>query len=112
MSTRNQLIAAPPYAIEKELKALGKNLRLARVRRNLSLQDLADKIGTGRRVIADAERGKPSTAIAVYLGMLWALGMLPQIEDLAHPSRDEEGQILARAQERLSPGRKRGPHDF
>lgn len=100
MTSRNKLLNAPPYPVEQTLKALGANLRTARLRRNLTIADMAGKIGTGVRAVADAERGKPSTGIAVYTAMLWALDLLHQVADVAAPDRDEEGQALALMRER------------
>lgn len=108
MTARNKLSIAPPYAVEQSLKRLGANLRTARLRRNLTIQDMAEKIGTGMRPIADAEKGKPSTGIAVYTAMLWALGLLDQLDEVAVPEKDEEGQTLAlgreRTRARIKPG--------
>ena len=101
MTARNQLLTAPPYAVEQTLQRLGANLRTARLRRNLTMADLAQKIGTGTRAVADAEKGKPSTGIAVYAAMLWALDLLDPMADLAVPEKDEEGQALALARERV-----------
>lgn len=100
MTARNKLLTAPPQAIEQTLKRLGANLRTARLRRNLTIDDMAQKIGTGGRAVADAEKGKPSTGVAVYAAMLWALDMLDQISDVAAPEKDDEGQILALSRER------------
>ena len=100
MTARNKLLAAPPYVVEQSLKRLGANLRTARLRRNLTIDDMAEKIGTGARAVADAEKGKPSTGIAVYAAMLWALDLLKQMVDVAAPEKDEEGQILALSRER------------
>ena len=100
MTARNKLLIAPPYAVEQSLKRLGADLRTARLRRNLTIDDMAEKIGTGVRAIADAEKGKPSTSVAVYTAMLWALGLLHQIDDVALPEKDEEGQSLALGRER------------
>jgi transcriptional regulator with XRE-family HTH domain len=86
---------APPYAVERTLKGLGANLRTARLRRNLTIGDMAEKIGTGERAVADAEKGKPSTGIAVYAALLWALDLLDQVDLVATPERDQEGQTLA-----------------
>ena len=58
MTARNKLLAAPPYPVEQMLKRLGADLRTARVRRNLTIEDMARKIGTGDRAVADAEKGK------------------------------------------------------
>ena len=99
MTARNQLLAAPPYAIEQSLKRLGADLRTARVRRNMTIQDMAARIGTGPRAIGDAEKGKPSTSMAVYAAMLWALDLLVQLDDVALPEKDVEGQTLALARD-------------
>jgi len=99
MAARNPLIAAPPYAVEQTLKRLGANLRTARVRRGLTVESVSKKIGTGYRAVADAEKGKPSTGIAVYAALLWAFDLLGQLDAVADPSRDAEGQALARSRE-------------
>jgi transcriptional regulator with XRE-family HTH domain len=101
MSARNHLLAAPPYQVDQALKALGSNLRTARLRRNLSIEDVAAKIGVGRHVVADAERGKPSTGIAIYAGLLWAFGLTEQLAQVADPETDEEGRLLAKGRDRV-----------
>ena len=105
MAARNTLSVAPPHAVEAALARLGGDLRTARLRRNLTIDDVAAKIGTGRRAVADAERGKPTTAIAVYAGLLWAYDLLGGREASAAPETDEEGTILARARERTRASR-------
>lgn len=100
MTARNSLLTAPPYPVDKALKTLGGNLRTARLRRNLTIRDVADKIGTGPRAVADAEKGKASTGIAVYVALLWTYRLLGQFADLANPDSDEEGLALARVGER------------
>lgn len=101
MTARNKLLAATPYPVEQTLKRLGANLRIARVRRNLTIEDMAEKIGTGVRAVSDAEHGKASTGIAVYTALLWALDLLGQMDDVAAPEKDEQGQILALSRERI-----------
>jgi len=105
MSARNKLLAAPPYPVERPLERLGGNLRTARLRRNLSIAEVADKIGAGARAITGAETGKPSTGIAVYAALLWAYGLLDPFSELADPASDTEGQALALSRE---PKRARG----
>lgn len=100
MASRNTLTAAPPYPVEASLKALGANLRTARIRRGLTIADVAAKIGTGPRAVADAEKGKPSTGIVVTVALLWAYGLVDQIADIAAPAHDTEGTALALAREK------------
>lgn len=99
MAKKNQLLAAPPYLVEQTIKRLGSNLRTARVRRNLTIEEMAQKIGTGSRAIADAEKGKPSTGIVVYAALLWALDLLDQMEVVADPAKDQEGLTRALSRE-------------
>lgn len=111
MPARNPLLAAPPYPVEQALKTLGANLKTARLRRNLSLQEMAEKIGVERHVVSAAEKGKPSTGIAIYAGMLWALGLIDQLAEVAEPARDEEGSALALSRERSHARRSKGLSD-
>lgn len=113
MAARNPLLAAPPYEVEQALKTLGANIRTARLRRNLSIAEIAAKIGVDRHVIGDAERGKPSTGIAIYAGLLWAMGLTDHLGRVADPLSDEEGLTLAKAQGRdKAGGRKALDNDF
>lgn len=89
MARHNALKRIPPYAVAGAITRLGKNLRTARLRRNLTIGDVAKKIGTGYRAVADAEHGRPGSSIAVYFALLWAYDLLP--EDLAAPGLDTEG---------------------
>lgn len=100
MSRQSALMEAPPYPVEHVLRTLGANLRTARLRRNLSLDSVGRKIGTTRQRVAEAEQGKPSVSISVYVAMMWVYGMVDQLAELADPTRDREGLALASHQER------------
>lgn len=106
MTARNPLTTAPPYPVEQAMKTLGANLRTARLRRNLTIQEVAAKIGTGPRAVADAEKGKPTTGIAIYAALLWVYNLLGAFAELADPARDEAGLALARQSERERARRK------
>lgn len=45
MARENALTSSPPYAVEQALERLGANLRTARLRRNLTIDNVAGKIG-------------------------------------------------------------------
>jgi transcriptional regulator with XRE-family HTH domain len=99
MPARNPLLGAPPFQVEQAVKRLGADLRTARLRRNLTAEEVAQKIGTSRFAVADAERGKPSTSIAVYAALLWAYGFVDRLGELMDPGKDEEGMRRALARE-------------
>jgi|ERR1017187_3830382 transcriptional regulator with XRE-family HTH domain len=100
MVASNKLQKAPPYPVEQALKRLGENLRTARTRRRMTIEDVATRIGTGPRAVMDAEKGKPSTGIVVYAGLLWLYNLLTSFEDLADPLKDQEGLSRLSAKER------------
>jgi hypothetical protein len=41
----------------------------------MRLEDLAERVGISRYVMSDIDKGKPTTAVASYVGALWALGL-------------------------------------
>jgi transcriptional regulator with XRE-family HTH domain len=108
MVAKNPLLEAPPYQVEQALKRLGENLRTARTRRNLTIEEVARKIGTGPRPVTDAEKGKPSTTIGVYVALLWAYDLLGPLSELASPTKDEQGLTLAAAKEKTRARKGKG----
>jgi transcriptional regulator with XRE-family HTH domain len=109
----SKISKSPPAAVEDILNRLGRNIRTARLRRKLSREELAERVGISRYVLADIEKGKPTTAIAAYLGTLWALGLIRDMREVADPDRDQEGKILERARSpKTAPKRKTIDDDF
>jgi transcriptional regulator with XRE-family HTH domain len=100
MTAKNTLLTAPPYPVEQALRRLGANLRTARLRRNLTIQDVAQKIGTGPKPVSDAEKGKGSTSAAVYIALLWAYDLMAPMETVAEPASDREGLALSAQRQR------------
>ena len=111
MAKKNLLTASPPYLVESALKTLGKNLRTARLRRNLTIAEVAERIGTGRRPITDAERGKPTTGVVVYVALLWAYDLLEPLETVADPDSDQHGLALIDSRQRARHNDKHGLDD-
>lgn len=113
MSRVSKIAESPPYAVAEALTRLGRNIKTARLRRRLTRQALAEKIGISRYVMADIERGKATTAIAAYIGALWALGLLRQMDEVADPDLDLEGKTLESARSpTTAPKRKAYDDDF
>ena len=114
MPNRSAISHSPPAAVAQALTRLGRNLRTARLRRRLRLQDIADRLGVSRLTIADLEKGKPSASAAAYFGALWSLGLLSRAENLGDPDLDEEGRILEslRRPQQARRRRRRLDNDF
>lgn len=110
MATTNKVprklrFATIPHSVEVDIRKLGQNLRAARLRRNLSIEDVAQKIGISRFVVADAEKGKSSTGIAVYASLLWTYGLLDQLTEVAGPTQDRVGAALSLTRTRAGASR-------
>lgn len=77
------------------LARLGARIRLARIRRRLRQEDLAKQIGRSRATVVAIEKGSPSTEIGAYVAVLWALGLLQELDLVADPGLDRDGQALS-----------------
>ena len=108
MVARNQLLKLRPTPVEQALTRLGQNLRTARIRRKFTIEEVAEKIGTGRRAVMDAEKGKASTGIGVYAALLWVYDLLRHLRTSRILPRTSKGLTLARAKRKPAPARARG----
>lgn len=95
-------VQSPPAVVEEALARLGGRLRIARLRRNLTAEELASRIGLSRQTVSAVERGRPGVSAAAVFGALWALRLLDHLEPVADPARDAEGAALE-----LARGRRR-----
>ena len=69
------------------LKALGENIRLARLRRHLSTTMLAERAGMTRMTLRAIERGEPTASLGAYANVLFSLGLE---KDLSLVAGDDE----------------------
>ncbi len=61
--------------LDKLMTELGENIRLARLRRRLSSQLLAERAGISRTTLVSIEKGYPGVSIGYYLNVLHVLGL-------------------------------------
>ena len=59
----------------KILQNLGEQIHLARLRRSLSSEQMAERTGISRKTIYNIEQGSPTVAIGSYLQVLFILGL-------------------------------------
>lgn len=81
-----------PYNIlpvtEDILKTMGEQIKLARLRRNLSVQLVAERAGISRASLWNVEKGSPSVAIGIYAAVLHALNNMDK--DLLLVAKDDD----------------------
>lgn len=74
-------------ATEDILKNMGEQIKLARLRRNLSAELVAERAGISRASLWNVEKGSPSVAIGIYAAVLHALNNMDK--DLLLVARDD-----------------------
>ena len=88
---------------EKVLKTMGEQIKLARLRRNLTAELVAERAGISRATLWKVESGNPSVAIGMYAAVLHALNAMDK--DLLLVAKDD---LLGRQlQDMALPIRKR-----
>lgn len=78
--------------LEKKLGIVGEQIRLARLRRDLSVAQVAERATCSPLTVARVEKGLPTVSMGIYLRVLYAL----QLEDdiLLLAADDKIGRTL------------------
>lgn len=75
-------------ATEEVLKIMGERIKLARLRRNLSAELVAERAGISRASLWKVESGNPACAMGIYAAVLHALNNMDR--DLLLVAKDDE----------------------
>lgn len=70
------------------LKNMGAQIKMARLRRNLSAEFVAEKTGISRATLWAVEKGSPTVAIGTYAAVLHLLDGMDK--DFEHVAKDDE----------------------
>ncbi len=74
-------------AQEKALMTFGENMKYARLRRNLSSEQVAERAGISRSTLIKIEKGDEGVALGYYFRVLAVLGL---DKDLLMVAKDDE----------------------
>ena len=74
------------------MQIVGEQIKLARLRRNLSVAQVAERATCSPLTVSRIEKGTPTVAIGIYLRVLYALQLDDDILSLAKD--DELGRAL------------------
>ena len=83
MKTRNNILL--PRA-QKTLSVLGENIKLARLRRKYSTEQVAERANISRPTLLSIEKGSPTVSIGAYTKVLFVLGLS---EDIIQVAKDD-----------------------
>lgn len=87
------------------LAQMGEQIRLARLRRHLSAELVAERADISRVTLSNIEKGSPSVAIGSYAAVLHALNNMDS--DLLLIAKDDE--LGRKLQDLELPARRRAP---
>jgi DNA-binding XRE family transcriptional regulator len=96
---RRQTRRSFPLPVVRVLRALGQDIRDARLRRRISTTIMAERASISRTTLNKVEKGDPGVALGIYATVLFVLGLADRLGDLADIRNDTVG--LALEQERL-----------
>ena len=89
---KNTMGTKLPRKLEQKMQVVGEQIRLARLRRNLSIAQVAERATCAPLTVSRIEKGAPTVAIGIYLRVLYALQLDDDILSLAKD--DELGRAL------------------
>jgi DNA-binding XRE family transcriptional regulator len=93
MRTSRTAVALPIPA-RRALRKLGKDLRDARRRRRIPAAVAAQRASISRTTLVKVEKGDPGVALGIYATVLFVLGMVNRLSDVADPRTDTAGLQL------------------
>lgn len=86
-----------PFEVRGAVSSLGERIRIARIRRRMSQEELAMACDISRRTLYRIESGEAGIAVGNIFTVLWKLGLLESTSMVADPNLDEHGKILESA---------------
>ena len=81
--TKSTMGTKLPRKLEQKMQIVGEQIRLARLRRNLSVAQVAERATCSPLTVSRIEKGAPTVAIGIYLRVLYALQLDDDILSLA-----------------------------
>ena len=106
---KTKLILLP--SLEKLLTEFGENIKLARLRRKLSAEQVAERANIARSTLWLVEKGSPSVAIGTYAQILLVLGLEKDIlkvaadDKLGRKLQDVDLMVKERAPKKNKPAK-------
>ncbi len=80
-----------PFPVRRTLKKLGQDLCDARKRRRIPMQLAAERAAISRATLGKIEKGDEGVSLGAYARIIFVLGMIERLAELADPTFDELG---------------------
>ena len=96
-----------PIPVKRALRKLGHDVRDARRRRRIPVAIAAERASISRSTLVKIEKGDPGVALGLYATVLFVMGLVERVAEVADPRHDAVGLQL---EEEQLPKRIRGPN--
>lgn len=83
-----------PPRLRRSLSKFGKDLAIARRKRHLTVEMMAERVGVAKSTYVRIEKGDPAVAMGAYAMALFVLGFGEALTDLVDVRRDDAGLLL------------------
>jgi DNA-binding XRE family transcriptional regulator len=87
-------VSKAPIPVTRAIRKLGHDVRDARRRRRIPATILAERASISRTTLHKVEQGDPGVSLGIYATVLFVLGMIDRLGDLADPKHDSVGLEL------------------
>ena len=99
-----------PLSLRRKIVQVGQHIKLARKRRRLTMQDMADRMFVTRKTLNRLEAGEPGVSFGILAAALLTLGLENDLDHLAKPETDIAGNMIDKQsydqKQRIRPSRK------
>lgn len=83
-----------PIAARKAIHKLGSDIKEARIKRRITIVLMAERAGITPVTLAKAEKGDATVSMGIYAKILFVLGLIERLYNLADADVDEVGKTL------------------
>jgi DNA-binding XRE family transcriptional regulator len=83
-----------PLPVRRALHKLGQEIKDARRRRRIPVSIAAQRASISKNTLLNIEKGDPAVAIGLYATVLFVLGMVERLADIADLKEDAIGRQL------------------
>ena len=85
-----------PIPVKKAMAQLGADLKDARIKRSLTMSLIEERAGITHVTLTKVEKGDPTVSMGIYAKVMFVLGLIDNLYDLANPDKDELGRRFDR----------------
>ncbi len=82
-----------PIPVNKALQKLGADLKEARIKRRLTMALVEERAGITHVTLTKVEKGNAGVSIGIYTKVMFVLGLIDNVYNLAEPDNDVVGKM-------------------